>query len=469
MKKRIKFIIICSFMLLQLLNFSCKKEKDPDDNVDDNPIDSHECSEFSWVFPSDTPCLAYVEAKYVCVECGKVQKVAKRQKEHDLYHIIVDPTCTQTGLDTTLCHNCSYKEEYEIDATNHPNKKYVIDVKATKKHYGSKHLECIDCGMKESSVLYSYNSYSHHGKLKVEGADLKDSRGENFQLVGLSTHGIQWFGRYINYDTIDAIHNEFGINVLRLSMYTSEDGYCDGGESRKKYMYDKVVEGIKIATSLDMYVIVDWHMVGAVDPLDKNPLYYVNEAAEFFYKISKEFADYDNVLYEIMNEPCGTTTWEDCKKYANRIIPIIRNNTADAVILVGNPHWSADLYSVMASPLEGYTNIMYTYHFYAADHISTSQVMAAYNKGFPVFISEHGGMEASGDGSINYSSCEAWYNFLDLKNISYVAWNISNSKGSASILKQSTSSLTDFSDDALKEWGVYYKKITRKRAGLPNA
>ena len=106
-----------------------------------------------------------------------------------------------------------------------------------------------------------------------------------------------------------------------------------------------------------MYVIVDWHMVGANDVNDKNPLYYVKESMEFFSRISEEFKDYDNVLYEIMNEPNGSTTWADCKKYANSVIPCIRKNT-DGIVLVGNPRWTADLNSVMKSPLEGYDNIM---------------------------------------------------------------------------------------------------------------
>ena len=138
----------------------------------------------------------------------------------------------------------------------------------------------------------------------------------------------------------------------------------------------------------------------------------------------------------------------------------------DAIVLVGNPLWTADLISVMNSPLEGYTNIMYTYHFYAADHKNTSEVEQAYDKGFPVFISEHGGMLSSGDGDLDIEAVTNWYKVLDERNISYVAWNLSNSKGSASILKQETTSLTDFSDEALKEWGVWYKAWVRKKFGF---
>ena len=168
-----------------------------------------------------------------------------------------------------------------------------------------------------------------------------------------------------------------------------------------------------------------------------------------------------------MNEPNGKTTWEDCKKYANEVIPCIRKNT-DAIILVGNPRWTADLNSVMNSPLIGYENIMYTYHFYAADHRRTTQVENAYDAGFPVFISEFGFMNSDGDGNISTTNGENWKKVLDSRNISYVAWNISNSKGSASIFKHNSVDLVDVSDANLKTWGIYLKNWYRTKSGLNN-
>ena len=238
--------------------------------------------------------------------------------------------------------------------------------------------------------------------------------------------------------------------------------------SVKKKMLNTLIKGIDIATELGLYVIVDWHMVGAENVLDKNPLTYLEESKEFFSYISEYYKDQDNILYEIMNEPNGSTTWADCKKYANEVIPCIRKNT-DAIILVGNPKWTADLNSVMKDPLTGYKNIMYTYHFYAADHSNTTQVSSAYDKGFPVFISEFGFMESSGDGSISKTNGDKWKKVLDSRNISYVAWNISNSKGSASIFKYNTSNLSDVSDSNLKEWGVYLKNWYKSKASNSTA
>ena len=42
-----------------------------------------------------------------------------------------------------------------------------------------------------------------------------------------------------------------------------------------------------------------------------------------------------HVLYEICNEPNSGCSWEDIKTYANEVIPVIRENAPEAVILVG--------------------------------------------------------------------------------------------------------------------------------------
>ena len=41
-----------------------------------------------------------------------------------------------------------------------------------------------------------------HGKLKVEGVQLKDEKGNNVQLRGMSSHGILWYPDYTNYASI---------------------------------------------------------------------------------------------------------------------------------------------------------------------------------------------------------------------------------------------------------------------------
>ena len=426
----------------------------------------HDCQDYrsDWIEVGEITCGQTGIKQIICTECEALLEEETITKNHNYTsEMISEKTCTTDGVTKYTCSICKDTYTKKDKATGHIESEIKIIAPATVDTLGTKRIECEECGHIFKEFSYVDNAYHANGKLSVKGADLVNQYGEKYQLYGLSTHGLQWFSKVVNFDTICAIQENFGNNVIRFALYTDEDGYCDGSASKKQQMLSTIEKGIEIATQLGLYVIVDWHMVGAENPDDKNPLTYLAESKEFFSYMSEKYKDQDNIIYEIMNEPNGSTTWADCKKYANEVIPLIRKNT-DAIILVGNPKWTADLNSVMKDPLVGYENIMYTYHFYAADHSNTSQVVTAYDKGFPVFISEFGFMESSGDGNISETNGNKWKKVLDTRNISYVAWNISNSKGSASIFKYNTSNLSDVSDSNLKTWGVYLKNWYRAKS-----
>jgi len=429
-------------------------------------IPTHDCNEHQsdWQVVGNVSCGDYGLKVISCLVCNTVLEEETFRQEHQYKEeILKEKTCTQNGETRYSCLICDHSYiDYDY-ATGHEEDEITIVLEATETTLGTKQIKCKYCEHVIKEFGYVNNAYHKNGKLSVVGPDLVNQYGEKVQLYGLSTHGLQWFSKVVNFDTICEIQENFGNNIIRFALYTDENGYCDGGSATKKMMLETLHRGIEIATELGLYVIVDWHMVGAENVLDKNPLTYLEEAKEFFSYMSEYYKDQDNILYEIMNEPNGSTTWADCKKYANEIIPLIRKNT-DAVVLVGNPKWTADLNSVMKDPLVGYNNIMYTYHFYAADHTSTTQVVKAYDAGFPVFISEFGFMESSGDGNVSETNGEKWKKVLDARNISYVAWNISNSKGSASIFKYNTSNLADVSDSNLKVWGIYLKNWYRAKS-----
>ena len=472
---KINKVIIWLLFLFMFFFIGCDKpveeDKDKEDNSDIEEIDPkdepHEHIASDWIYPEGSECGDEVDAKIVCTICGEVLETEHTFRDHDLVKEIIPPTCEENGKEIEYCKNCTYRFEKKIYKTGHEKSGYIIIKEATDTLPGIKQVKCLKCDKVLEEFKYVKNGYLDHGALQVIGQDLCDKDGNKFQLYGLSYHGLQWFGRYVNHDTICALQQNFGINVIRLACYTTESGYVDGGALVKSNYKDYIDKAIKCAEEIGLYVVIDWHMVGAVDVKDKNPLSYIDDAIEFFTYVSNKYKDYNNVIYEIMNEPCGETTWDDCKEYANVIIPIIRENT-NALILVGNPHWSSDLVSVKESPLTGYNNIMYTYHFYANDIKTPNAVINAYRDGLPIFISEFGFMDASGDGDMNYETGINWLNTLDELNISYIAWNISNSKGSASILKQGNGTMTEFIDENLKEWGIYLRNYYRTKSGIDN-
>ena len=302
---------------------------------------------------------------------------------------------------------------------------------------------------------------STSGALRVEGSQLVDSNGKAIQLRGISTHGLAWFPQYVNEAAFRQFRYEWNVNVVRLAMYTAEyGGYCTGGNQEQ--LKNLVRKGVEYATAQDMYVIVDWHVL-----YDRDPNTYLAQAKAFFAQMSREFAGHNNVLYEICNEPNGSTSWSRVKAYAEEIIPVIRSNDPDAVIIVGTPDWCKDLGQAAADPITSAKNIMYSLHFYAATHTDwlRSSMVSAIQAGLPVFVSEYGICDASGNGAINESQANQWVEVMNRYGVSYVVWSLSNKAETASILNSSCTKVSGFTEGDLSASGRWlYKMLTGNSA-----
>ncbi|MCR5547108.1 MAG: glycoside hydrolase family 5 protein [Lachnospiraceae bacterium] len=297
-------------------------------------------------------------------------------------------------------------------------------------------------------------------RLHVDGKYLKNAKNKTVQLKGISTHGISWYPEYINDKCFKQLH-KWGANVVRLAMYSSEyNGYCTGDEANKKALKKRIETGVKLAKKYKMYVIIDWHIMNT----DGNPLIHEKEAREFFTWASKKFKNTPNVIYEICNEPCNGTTWNDITSYANNIIPIIRKKASKSVIIVGTPNWSQELDKAVAAPLT-YKNIMYALHFYAATHGDDLRkvLTLALNNGLPVFVSEFSICDASGNGSIDIDSAAQWMSLIRKNKISYCIWNLSNKNEASAIIKSSVSKTSGFTVSDLTKTGKWWKSQLKKK------
>lgn len=304
-----------------------------------------------------------------------------------------------------------------------------------------------------------------YGWLKVVGTDLCDEAGNKRQLRGMSSHGLQWHGKYSNEDVLRTLRDDWNAQLWRCAMYVTNGGYSQG-----KGIKFKVIDGVEAAIKLGMYVIIDWHVLG-----DKDPLIFQSLAAEFFDEMSAKYADIPNVIYEICNEPNGDdVTWEgNIKPYAEAIIPIIRKNSPKSIIIVGTPRWSSDLSSAAASPLTGFDNIMYARHFYAGSTQESGRdnVTAALKAGLPVFVTEWGTTLDSGDGGVFEKETLDWMKFLERNNISWANWSVSNKGEDSGILKynKDPSAAGNWSDDDLSPSGLLLRSILRGKGWKPSA
>ena len=283
--------------------------------------------------------------------------------------------------------------------------------------------------------------------LKVSDGALCDGQGKKVQLRGVSTHGIAWYGEYLNAGAMQSVRDAGG-NVIRIAMYTAgEEGYVLDPEMN----LERVFSGIEDAAAAGLYVIVDWHILQDGDPNE-----HLAEAITFFDAVASGYGDLPNILYEICNEPSGVS-WDSIKEYAHAVIPVIRRYDADAVILLGMPDYSTQLSYGWIDPFPD-DNLLYTFHYYAGEHRNFGMLKEAVERGIPVFVSEWGvGEEGIGDG-------EAFADYLWENGISWCAWSLCNKDEPYSLIRSDVTELGGWKSDDLTECGrMIFKELGRKR------
>lgn len=299
-----------------------------------------------------------------------------------------------------------------------------------------------------------------NGQLRVCGRQLCNAQGKAIQLRGMSTHGTQWYSQCVTDGSLTVLADEWNADVLRISTYVQEDGY----ETDPTRFTNLVHDYIEKATARGMYAIVDWHML---DPGDPN----VNlaRAKTFFTAIAARHRNKPNVIYEIANEPNGVH-WNTIKSYADQIIPVIRAQDPDGVVLVGTEDWSSlgasgdgqGVQRILANPVTA-GNVMYTFHFYAASHddwhLSTLRAAIAQ---LPVFITEFGTQEYTGDGPNNFARSQQYLDLMAQNKVSWVNWNYSDDERSGAVFTAGTCAAGAFSGTGrLKEAGLWIRDRIR--------
>lgn len=274
------------------------------------------------------------------------------------------------------------------------------------------------------------------------------------RLRGVSSHGIQWYEQFTSYN---AIHSTalYGANVFRVAMYTAEGGFLTDAS-----LADRAFQAVDAAVQNDMYVILDWHVLS-----DQNPRNHTTEAVSFFRRAAQRYANTPHVLYEICNEPNGSTTWAgDVKPYAQEVIAAIRAESPNAVVLVGSPTWSQDIHLAAADPLDE-PNVMYTFHFYAGTHGKALQdrLAAALDAGLPLFVTEWGVSKADGSQGVYLTESAQWLAILDRYGISWCSWSLCDKDESSALLKPGVSPDGPWQDSDLSEAG----RFVLHQIGLP--
>lgn len=283
-----------------------------------------------------------------------------------------------------------------------------------------------------------------HGALAVKGRFLVDNKGEKVQLRGVSFGWHNWWHRYFNEGSVDRVANDWGASIVRCSIGLNLDDQCF--DKKPELAYATVDRMVEAAVKHGVYVLVDFHSHKNNLPLAK----------EFFKKVTAKYGKVPNVLYEIWNEP-EKVKWAECKAYSEELLPIIRKNAPDAVVIIPTPRWDQEVNLAADDPIKGYSNLMYSVHYYASTHKDDirANVKYAISKNLPVFFAETGGMDATGNGVFDIESWEAWLKLADDNSISWIAWSISDKVEGCSMLVPNTpADGRQWTEAHLKPWAV---------------
>ena len=232
------------------------------------------------------------------------------------------------------------------------------------------------------------------------------------------------------------------IQLIRAPMGVDEDWGAGNYFSKTTYYQGLMDAVVQSAIDNDIYVIIDFHSHCAEN--------ITSSAQSFFATMAQKWGKYDNVIFEIYNEPKNacSDTWFDLSgaqsywsntiyPYAESVISTIRQYS-DNLILVGTPYFDQYTNAALANPLSD-TNVAYTFHYYAGDdeyaHTTSKQgswAEAAMNGGLSVFVSEWGNSAPSGNGGFNSSNSTTWYNWMKSHKLSGANWSVSDKDETAS-------------------------------------
>ena len=269
---------------------------------------------------------------------------------------------------------------------------------------------------KEGKLVGSCPQYANTA-VQVKGMSLFWSSGNTYSTDFYSEKGV------------NRMVDEMGIEVVRFALGAADEkfdshgrSYTKGGEEFQKALLRSVVNA---AIDKDIYVIIDWHIESAEG--------FTSAAVDFFDYAAKEYGKYNNVIFEIWNEPTGQMS--TVKDHADQVIPVIRKYS-DNLILVGSPGFSSQ---PNACAEAGITDSNYgcTLHFYAASHYMgdggyNKAAESAMKKGVPVFATEWGTVSYNGDGDPDLTSSKQWVDWMAANKISWTNWNASAMNESSS-------------------------------------
>ena len=270
------------------------------------------------------------------------------------------------------------------------------------------------------------------GKGQIYGSCEGVKDGAEVQVRGMSLYWslMPQAVEFWSEEGITTMVNDMKIQIVRAAMATGNEdwqggykGYASDPNTQKNLVKTVVEAAIKN----DIYVIIDWHSHQANKQTDA--------AKNFFKEMAETYGQYDNVIFEVFNEP-EQISWGEVKNYANQVIEVIRQYS-DNLVLVGNPSWDQNPSDAIGNEVtDPKNNTAYTLHYYANTHSwegtyewggesEGTKGEKAMNAGLSVFVSEWGTGDANGGGNPDQGRNTKWQEYINKHKLSWANWSAS--------------------------------------------
>jgi hypothetical protein len=275
-------------------------------------------------------------------------------------------------------------------------------------------------------------------KISVKGKNIVTESGEVIRLKGVSFSDPdklkkdgQWNLRYFQ----EA--KNWGCNVVRFPVHPPRLNNRGWDE------YFKLLDqGVAWAEQLEMYVIIDWHIIGNLSTEQWfRPIYITSydETIKFWKRTAEHFKGNPTVaVYELYNEPTnqggelGELNWDILRALHEKVIDEISSIDDEKIFLVSGMNWGYYLNEVIENPVNR-KNVTYTSHPYPQKEEAPWEAKWEKSWGhvadtYPIIATEFGFMPESEPGA--HVPClgdetygKAIMDYFDKKGISFTLWS----------------------------------------------
>ena len=275
------------------------------------------------------------------------------------------------------------------------------------------------------------------GKGQIYGSCEGVKDGAEVQVRGMSLYWslMPQAVEFWSEEGVSTMVRDMNIQIVRAAMATGNEDWNNG---YKGYGSDPTTQMnlmktvVEAAIKNDIYVIIDWHSHNANEQTES--------AKNFFKQMAQTYGKYDNVIFELFNEPTDIS-WSTIKNYADQVVSVIREYS-DNLILVGTPRWDQNPHAPIGNEVtDSKKNTAYTLHYYANSHCWSGSYdwsdptwgsdcegtkgEKAMNAGLSVFVSEWGTANSDGGGDPNQGRNQSWQDYMNKHKLSWANWSAS--------------------------------------------